>query len=215
MGGADVQVIVPAKRLSEAKSRLRPYLDDGDREALVLDMLAHVVRAARTASHVAEVVVVTPDLRIAQRALAHGARVLADDSRSLNASLREAMLDPPIARAAACLVLPGDLPCVTAGAIDEVLAHAAQTASLAVVPDQHRAGTNALAWRGPGYRGFRFGRDSFAAHRRAGRAAGFSVCALPARAEFFDLDDAEGLARMGGLRRGAPVPCLVETTPHA
>jgi len=215
MAGADVQVIVPAKRLAEAKSRLRPCLGDPDRETLVLDMLARVVGAARGASRVAAVAVVTPDARIARVARACGADVLADHGRDLNASLRAALTASPIARAAAWLILPADLPDLTATAVDDLLAQIETAGRMAVMPDQHLTGTNALAWRGARFDGLRFGHGSFAAHGRAGRAAGFTVLDQPATPAFFDLDDAEGLARLGGRPRAASASCFLEANAHA
>lgn len=215
MCGADVQVIVPAKRLAEAKSRLRPCLGDSDREALVLDMLGHVVRTARAATRVADVALVTHDARIARGAEAAGARVLADRGHDLNASLRAAMHDGAVAEAGAWLILPADLPNLTAPAIDAVLAQIESSGRMAIVSDQHLSGTNALAWRGAPFDDFRFGHDSFAAHRHAAGAAGFAVITHPTTPHFFDLDDAEGLSRAGVLAPLASASCFQEAKPHA
>lgn len=209
---ADVQVIIPAKRLADAKSRLRPCLDDGARRDLVLCMLDHVVGVARAGARVAAVSVVTPDPAIARRAKALGARALHDDGLGLNAGLRAAMRDPTIAAARAWLVLPADLPHLTAAAVDALLARVDGEGCLAVAADQHATGTSALAWRGAAFDGFRFGPDSFAAHRQAGREAGFDVAALAPAPELFDLDDAEGLARLGRARaRSSRPPTLPRT----
>lgn len=213
MPGADVQVLVPAKRLAEAKSRLRSCLGDAEREALVLDMLSRVVAAARTAARVAIVSVVTPDLRIARCAKASGACVIADEGHDLNGSLRGALRNPLLAQAAAWLILPADLPFLTAGAVEGLLAQVESVGRMAIAPDQHMTGTNGLAWRGARYDAFQFGPDSFAAHRRAGQAAGFTVAAHPLEPRFFDLDDAEGLTRMAPLSR-APNPRFPEAKAH-
>jgi len=216
MTGADVQVIIPAKPLSEAKSRLRSLLGDADREALVMDMLARVIDAAGSARQVADVAVVTSDPRIERLAGTRGARCVADEGPDLNASLRGAMRHPDVARRAAWLILPGDLPHLTAHAIDALLAGLESAGRMVVAPDQHLSGTNALAWRGAPFSRFQFGLDSFAAHRRAGRAAGFTVIAHPTGPELFDLDDAEGLARIGGFpQRGRGAPSFLEARAHA
>src|SRR5690348_14837509 len=57
-------VVVPAKRLAVAKTRLRPVTDPHDRgahDALVLALLADTVAAAVRCPAVAEVVVVTDE----------------------------------------------------------------------------------------------------------------------------------------------------------
>ena len=213
MPGADVQVIVPAKRLAEAKSRLRPRLKDAEREALVLDMLRRVVGAARLAAGAAAVTVVTSDLRIAREATGSGARVIADPAHDLNGRLRAALHDPQLAEAPAWLILPADLPFLTSVAVDALLAQIESAGRMAVVPDQHCTGTNGLAWRGAAFDRFRFGPDSFTAHERAGRAAGFDVVAGPPDPRFFDLDDAEALTRMAPFTR-ARHPRFPEANAH-
>lgn len=216
MTGADVQVVIPVKRLSEAKSRLRPILSDADREALVLDMVERVIGAARAARRVADVAVVTSDSRVGRLAQARGARSVADEGLDLNSSLSGAMRHPDVARSAAWLILPGDLPHLTAEAIDTLLSRLDAPGRMVVAADQHLSGTNALAWRGASFSRFEFGHDSFTAHRRAGRAAGFSVVAHPTGSEFFDLDDAAGLARIAGLSRPArSVTSFLEARAHA
>jgi 2-phospho-L-lactate guanylyltransferase len=209
---ADVQVIVPVKRLTEAKSRLRSCLGDAEREALVLDMLGHVLSAARAASRVAAVCVVTPDPEIARHAHARGARAVRDEGFGLNAGLRGALHDPAITAASAWLVLPADLPQINAEAIDRMLAKADTARHLAIAPDQHLTGTSALAWRGAAFDGFHFGPHSFAAHQRAGRDAGFTVAALPACPELFDVDDAGDLSR---LRRPSAASPFRNAAAHA
>lgn len=216
MTQADVQVIIPVKRLSEAKSRLRPVLGEEDREALVVTMLTRVIDTARTARRVADVTIVTADPRVGRLATARGARCLGDEGADLNASLSGAMRHSDLARRGAWLILPGDLPDLTADAVDALLAGLDAEERMVIAPDQHLSGTNALAWRGAPFSRFRFGRDSFAAHRRAGHAAGFTVVAHPTGPEFFDLDDAEGLARIGGFPRPARgVASFLEARAHA
>ena len=66
VGVPDWSVVVPAKRLAVAKTRLRPLTDRADRpahahEALVLALLADTVAAALACPAVAEVVVVTDE----------------------------------------------------------------------------------------------------------------------------------------------------------
>ena len=47
---APVVAVIPMKPLEEAKSRLAPKLSQGERQALALNVLEHVVRQASRAS---------------------------------------------------------------------------------------------------------------------------------------------------------------------
>lgn len=199
--GADVRVVLPAKRLSLAKSRLRHVLNDAAREALVLAMFSRVVRAAQAARRTAGVGVITSDPIIADQARAHGVRLIRDEAQTLNSALRHAMCDPWLAEAPACVVLTSDLPNLTAEALGALIARIDAPGAMVVASDQHARGTSALGWRGGRFESFRFGARSFVAHQRAARAAGFSVAALLQHPAFFDLDDAESLR---GLRAGCP-----------
>lgn len=212
---ADVRLVVPAKRLSEAKSRLRHLLDDKAREALVLAMLTHVIRTALAARRAAGVAVITSDPRIAAEASACGARVIPDEGRALNASLEAAVRRPWLAAAEACMVLPGDLPDLTPEAVDRLLAMIEAPGQMAVASDQHGLGTSALAWRGERFDAFRFGAGSFAAHQQAGRAAGFAVAARAHDPAFFDVDDPEGLSRVSGRRALRPALVTPQPEPEA
>lgn len=209
-----VRVIVPAKRLDAAKSRLRPILDAAQREALVLGMLHQVIEAAGAARGVNGVAVITADARIAADAEAQGARLIFDDGRDLNDSLRRAVSDPWVAAGSGWLILPGDLPQLTPEAVDRLLAAVDAPGRMAVTPDQHRTGTSALAWRGAPFTGFRFGPGSFEAHQASGRDAGFTVVARPPEPAFFDLDDLDGLERFSAQRPPAVLRAMPSLEPH-
>ncbi|MCW2536970.1 MAG: cofC, partial [Modestobacter sp.] len=83
-------VVVPAKRLAVAKTRLRPLTDgvDGGHPELVLALLADTVAAITACPAVGDVVVVTDDPRAAAVVTALGARTVGDvPDRGLNAAL--------------------------------------------------------------------------------------------------------------------------------
>jgi 2-phospho-L-lactate guanylyltransferase len=105
-----------------------------------------------------------------------GARPLRQRSRGLNAGLREARDEAMAAGAAAVLVLPIDIPAVA----PDLLAPLVETAAagdrvVAVVPDRHGRGTNALLLAPPDVIDFCFGGDSKDAHVDAARSAGARV----------------------------------------
>jgi 2-phospho-L-lactate guanylyltransferase len=118
--------------------------------------------------------VISPDREVLARASDLGARTVRQRSRGLNAGLREAREDVVAGGATALLVLPIDLPFVSAEAIRRVTGAIAALPHPAVVlvPDRHGTGTNALTLRPPDAIEFAFGRGSRAAHRAAAEAAG-------------------------------------------
>jgi 2-phospho-L-lactate guanylyltransferase len=153
MSGADlahVVAVVPVSSLSEAKSRLGEPLDPEERAALVLGLLRRTVMAARAAGRVAGVVVVSKDQALLAAGRAIGAATVAQGEGDLNAGLAAARASIGPA-ASAILVLPPDLPRVSAGEIDRLIeagerAHSRAPAGplVVLVPDQHGSGTNAL-----------------------------------------------------------------------
>jgi 2-phospho-L-lactate guanylyltransferase len=190
--------VVPVRSLSSGKSRLGEPLDAEERADLVLALLRRTVEQALAATRLAGVVVVSEDADVLQQARAMGAASLLQERPGLNEGLAEARAaaDP---EATAIMVLPADLPSIVASAIDE-LAEAAETAQraapdrpvVALVPDRHGTGTNALLVAPPDVIPFRFGAGSRVAHCSAARAAGASYVEL-AGPLTFDLDTTEDL----------------------
>jgi len=135
-------VLVPVKRLEQAKTRLG--LDDRTRVRLALAMVEDTVRAALAADAVAEVVVITSD-HTAERVLAGaGARVIEDrPDAGLNPALAYGASAVPAGSVAA---LSGDLPALRADQLDDALNRAAVHAS-AVVSDIDGTGTTLLTGR--------------------------------------------------------------------
>jgi 2-phospho-L-lactate guanylyltransferase len=193
-----IVAVVPVRSLSSGKSRLGEPLDAEERADLVLAMLRRTVEQALAASRLAGVVVVSEDADLLRQARVMGAASLLQERPGLNEGLAEARAaaDP---EATAIMVLPADLPSVVASAIDE-LAEAAELAQraapdrpvVALVPDRHGTGTNALLVAPPGAIPFCFGEGSRVAHCSAARAAGASYVEL-AGPLTFDLDTPEDL----------------------
>ena len=193
-----IVAIVPVRSLSGAKSRLGEPLDAEERVDLVRALLRRTVREARAATHLAGVVVVSMDDELLREAVALGATTLLQKRGGLNQGLEEAR-SAVEGEAAAVLVLPVDLPEVSAAAIDKI-AEAAQMVGrnspgcpvVILVTDHHGTGTNALLVAPPGTIPFHFGDASRAAHASAARAAGAAYLEIDGPLSF-DLDTAEDL----------------------
>jgi len=193
-----IVALVPVRSLSGAKSRLGEPLDAEERADLILALLRRTVEQALAATRLAGVVVVSRDEEILRRAEELGAGSLLQRSDGLNEALDEARSSVS-QTAGAIVVLPADLPAVAAGAIDGLaeaaetaLAHTPARSVVALVPDQHGTGTNALLLAPPGAIPFRFGDGSRAAHAAAARAAGAAYLEVDGPLAF-DLDTPEDL----------------------
>jgi 2-phospho-L-lactate/phosphoenolpyruvate guanylyltransferase len=169
-----VVAIVPVGAIDGAKSRLGEVLDAEERRDLALRLAESTIRAAVATPGIDETLVVTPDDEVRDLALRVGARPLRQDSRGLNAGLREARDEAIAAGARAVLVLPIDIPAIDPDLLSPLvgLADAADEPLVAIIPDRHGRGTNALLLRPPDVIEFCFGGDSKAAHLEAARAAG-------------------------------------------
>jgi 2-phospho-L-lactate/phosphoenolpyruvate guanylyltransferase len=162
-------IVVPAKRLAVAKTRLRPLtavLGDGtaaDHAALVLALLADTVAAALACPVVAEVIVVTDDPAAEQVVRGLGARTVADEpDAGLNPALEHATrgLAGPVG------ALSSDLPALRPEELAAALG-AADGLPRAFVADAQGTGTTLLTAVGGPLRPA-FGPASAAAHRAGG-----------------------------------------------
>ncbi|TFV64422.1 UNVERIFIED_ORG: 2-phospho-L-lactate guanylyltransferase [Bacillus sp. AZ43] len=162
-------VVVPAKRLDAAKSRLRPLTDAlGTAHAeLVLALLADTVAAAVSCPAVADVVVVTDEPAAGAVARALGARTVADaPGAGLNPALEHGART---AAAGAVAALSSDLPALRPAELAAALAAAVEVPR-AFVADAQGTGTTLLTAVGTALRP-RFGPASAEAHLADGAVA--------------------------------------------
>lgn len=173
---AQTWAVVPIRGLSTAKTRLGPDLDPPARRRLVEAMLRATLIATRDAAAIAGTIVVTRDPEVAGIAQAHRAIGLVEHAPDLNAAIVAGRSVAMARGASAVLILPADLPAVSAAAIDDLaIRAAAREASdglVALVADRHGRGTNALLVSPPAIVDPAFGEDSRGAHRLAAAAAG-------------------------------------------
>ncbi len=172
-GAPRLVAIVPVGALTGAKSRLGAVLDAEERLDLTLRLARATIAAAVAAERVDEVLVITPDDTIRALALDLGARPLLQRDRGLNHGLVAARAEAVAGGAGAILILPIDLPDVSSAAIDAVAAALddPRRPLVALVPDRHGRGTNALLIAPPDAIDLCFGGDSAIAHEAGARAA--------------------------------------------
>jgi 2-phospho-L-lactate guanylyltransferase len=169
-----IAAIIPVGTLEGAKTRLGGTLDAEERHDLVEGLLARTVVAALAVDQLDDVLVISPDREVLARAAELGARTLRQRTKGLNNGLREARADVVAGGAEALVVLPIDLPFVTAEAVTSVVGQLTSGPQVVLVTDRHGTGTNALGLRPPAAIDFAFGRGSRQRHRAAAEAAGLS-----------------------------------------
>jgi 2-phospho-L-lactate guanylyltransferase len=176
------------KRFSGAKQRLASGIEDERREALVAAMLEDALEAIAAARSIERTIVVSGDPRVQEIVAASTAEVLPDPADEGHVVAALAGVARAEADGADCVVLlPGDCPLLDPKELDSLLTGLPER-FVAIVPDRHGTGTNALALAPPGAIRPAFGEGSCARHVAAAREAGvpYAVEELPSLA--LDLD---------------------------
>ena len=164
-------LIIPAKRLDAAKSRLAGVLSAAERHDLslrltcrTLDIAAHACRTGL----VARFCLVSADPLLLDEARARDGIALSEipqPTDPLNHALSQAAIYADEHGAQAILILPTDLPHLEIDDISAIIEIAELPRRVAVVaPDSHDDGTNALLVSPPLALPFSFGAHSFARH---------------------------------------------------
>jgi 2-phospho-L-lactate guanylyltransferase len=202
--------VVPVKRFAVAKSRLAPGVEETRKPELVAAMVADVLEAISEARLVDRTIVVSQEPRAAELAAAAGAELLADfDDASHSAAALAGIAAAEAAGAGCVALLPGDCPLLDPRELDKMLT-GVPAPYVAVIPDRHGTGTNALVLAPPSVIEPAFGEGSRARHVAAARAAGipYGVEELPSLG--LDLDTPADIVALtmkvemrGGARRTA------------
>jgi 2-phospho-L-lactate/phosphoenolpyruvate guanylyltransferase len=184
--------ILPVKSFSVAKQRLAGLLGAGSRQALAQAMFSDVLTSLRHVPGLDAVAVVTSDRVAESAALGERVQVLRDTEQAGQSAA--ALIGIRYAQAAAyerVLLVPGDTPLVDphdVGALLEL------DAPVAIVPDRHGTGTNALLLAPTDVIAPSFGPGSFDRHVAAARDAGVEYAVPRISALMFDVDTPDDLA---------------------
>jgi 2-phospho-L-lactate guanylyltransferase len=195
--------IIPVKRFGHAKQRLLEALDRPARAAVVKAMLTDVLAAASEAQRLERLIVVSGEGRAERIALRHAQRtttpleVMRDPHDAGHPQAATLGIIRAKALGAECVaLLAGDCPLLEPDELDAALERM-RPGRVAVVPDRHGTGTNALLLSPPDAIGPAFGEGSRERHVERGRSAGHEVAVeeLPSLALDLDTpDDLEALA---------------------
>jgi 2-phospho-L-lactate/phosphoenolpyruvate guanylyltransferase len=180
--------VLPVKRFGAAKQRLAAGIDDERRTAAVAAMLEDVLEAIGEARSIERTIVVTGEAAAADLATSAGAEVLPDPDQGGHSGAALAGVARALELGAGCVVLlPGDCPLLDPRELERLLTGMPER-FVAVVPDRHGTGTNALALAPPEAIRPAFGEGSCARHVAAAREAGVPYAVEQLASLALDLD---------------------------
>ena len=189
--------MLPVRGLSRGKSRLAGALDAAERMRLNRRLLRHTLWVLdRWLGGLGRCVVVSPCARTLQLARREGAvpRTQSLPRAGLNAALTQAIGSLVRAGARRVLILPCDLPLLSASSLTAFDARAAEGARVVIAPDRSGTGTNALLLEVPARFALCFGPASFVLHKEVAHARGWGVRVCECPELMFDLDTPQDLA---------------------
>jgi 2-phospho-L-lactate/phosphoenolpyruvate guanylyltransferase len=194
--------ILPMKSFGAAKQRLAGRLAAGSRRALAQAMFSDVLASLGRVHDLDEVAVVTADQAAESIARGQHGRVLRDteeasQSQAALIGIRHAQ-DAGFDRA---LLVPGDTPLLDPGELAALLERAP---AVAIVPDRHLTGTNALLLSPPDAIDPSFGPGSLARHTSAAEAAGVDYAVERVPTLELDVDTPDDLAELAVAIEGRP-----------
>jgi 2-phospho-L-lactate guanylyltransferase len=189
-------ILIPVKDLKNAKQRLASVLPQGARTELARAMLEDVLEAIAACAHRPPVTLVTRDPVALILASRFSSEVIADHA---NASETDAIAT------ATCicdsrgvpytLVLPADIPLITADELKRIYDAAPPQGSV-LVPAADGRGTNAVFRSPAGLFPLQFGNESFQPHLAAARATGKPCTILELPGIGLDVDNPADLRQI-------------------
>ncbi len=180
--------VLPVKRFAAAKQRLAAGMGATHRAELATAMLEDVLEAIDEARSIEHTVVVTSEPRAIELARTMGCELVADPDEGGHSGAALAGVARARELGAECVVLlPIDCPLLDPRELERLLTGMPER-YVAIVPDRHGTGTNALALAPPDAIEPSFGEGSCARHVAAARESGtpYAVEELPSLA--LDLD---------------------------
>lgn len=192
-----ISTLVPAKALDQAKGRLAALLTEDERRQLALAMLEDVVRALQATPSIDSIIVISPDAEVLSKTAELGATGLEEPAsvRGINQAITYGMESAVADGADTLLIVLADVPAVTPADVESVLAELPDSRGIAISPSAAK-GTSMLALRPADAIPFRFGQNSFPAHKREALAHGLTAKVVRIESVAHDIDEPEDLREL-------------------
>jgi 2-phospho-L-lactate guanylyltransferase len=186
-----VYAIVPVKKITASKRRLSQNLSTQQRKTLTIAMLEDVLHALK-ASTVTNILIVSNDSNVKAIAQRFNVDFFSPARRGLNFAIEEAFAWCIKNKADSALVVPADLPLITARDIN-VLAELGSGGQCMVLVPSKDWGTNALFQSPPNLVHTSFGPESFNKHMREATSKGVRVRVYYSLGAGLDIDSVDDL----------------------
>ena len=189
-------IVVPVKSFADAKQRLAGVLTTAQRRALAEAMLRDVAAAICRVQRKVRIAFVTSDPEAEAIGRSNGFEIITDHADSGETDAVSIATEAAMQSGArSLLVIPGDVPLVTAAELENIL-DAAPPRGTVLVPAFDGRGTNAILRTPPNLFPARFGNDSFKPHVECARHSGaeHTILRLPGLA--VDIDNPADLERL-------------------
>lgn len=190
-------IVIPVKAFGAAKTRLSPLLSPDARAGLAEAMCRDVFAAVAGVRGIDRILVVGNEPRALALADERDWERLEEQQQiSESASVDMACRHCSQQGARAVLRLPADIPLVCSSDIEAIFSALADSTGCVIVPSRDGTGTNALLRSPPTAFASHFGRDSFAAHLAAARAADLPVSVVRNAHIELDVDEPADLEQL-------------------
>ena len=189
-------ILVPVKDLQNAKRRLSGLLSAEERRSLAEAMLRDVLGTLANWEECPPVAIVTSDPLARDLAEQYSFEIIQDNN---NAGESEAIsIATTMCQGwgtTSTLVIPADIPLLTASELEQIL-QAAPLRGSVLVPSADGRGSNAVYRTPPALFPLRFGNDSFLPHRAAAQATGYPCVELRLPGIALDVDTPADLGQL-------------------
>jgi 2-phospho-L-lactate guanylyltransferase len=194
-----VFVIIPVKRLDNAKSRLSSILTDDERKHFCVKMLEDVLETVNSTNHPHETVVISKDPTVSKIAKNFEAAYLKERKTGLNKAVSEAVDWCIEMGAVSVLVLPADIPSVIPTELERIFT-LGEKASMVISSSRNGKGTNALLLTPPNVSPIFYGPHSFQRHIKEAKKLKISCRRYTSPGLALDIDTIEDLTYFVSLR---------------
>lgn len=183
-----IAAAVPLKSLSAAKSRLASHLSPDERLAIVTDLVERTIEVLRACGVFERIALATPETTLARRLAVD----VIEDRGTLNGAIEDTQRWALDVGTTGLLVVPADLPLLSADDVLDLLDAARPMPALTIAPTRD-GGTGALLMQPPNVIRPHFGPQSFRLHCRAAEAEGAAVSVVMREGFAAELDTVEDL----------------------
>lgn len=210
-----MQVVIPVKSLSAAKTRLSSILDEGERKLLVRSMLEDMLLSLLESSEVGQIHIVSDDKQLTAVAKTFGVGAIPDTAGNLNGAVEQSLLALSASGAEEVMILHADIPLISGEVIDcairkyRVAQIKGKTITLA--PARMDGGTNAVILSLPSELPMVFGENSYSHFASLASDLGFNLQVFQDPALSLDIDtpdDLQAFLSEVGRRKQARVATL-------